>query len=83
MPELQKTNDAASFPVALYEAYDDLPESLHWRSTGTGRRIEDVAAMIRREQYAKGTYELPGHAQKVFRLGARRDERRPPRTRQP
>src|SRR5262245_50433531 len=24
MPDLQKTNDAASFPVALYEAYDDL-----------------------------------------------------------
>src|SRR5262249_25663321 len=24
MPDLQKSNDAASFPVALYEAYDDL-----------------------------------------------------------
>ena len=24
MPDLQKLNDAASFPVALYEAYDDL-----------------------------------------------------------
>src|SRR5262249_36497686 len=34
MPDLQKANDAASFPVALYEAYDDLKTYLARYQTG-------------------------------------------------
>src|SRR5262245_967596 len=36
MPELQKLNDAASFPVALYEASADL--AAYWRGTRPARR---------------------------------------------
>ena len=54
MPELQRTNDAASFPVALYEAYDDLKAYLE--KYGTGKRIEEVAAAIASKD-VKGTYD--------------------------
>jgi indoleacetamide hydrolase len=54
MPELQKTNDAASFPVALYEAYDDLKAYLAKYQTGI--TVEQVAAQIASKD-VKGTYE--------------------------
>src|SRR5262249_45249974 len=46
MPDLQKTNDAASFPVALYEAYDDLKKYLAKYQTSVS--VEQVAAQIAR-----------------------------------
>jgi mandelamide amidase len=54
MPELQKTNDAASFPVALYEAYDDLKAYL--TKYQTGLTVEQVAAQIASKD-VKGTYD--------------------------
>ncbi len=54
MPELQTLNDAASFPVALYEAYDDLKAYLAKYQAGVG--IEQVARMIA-SQDVKGTYD--------------------------
>jgi Asp-tRNA(Asn)/Glu-tRNA(Gln) amidotransferase A subunit family amidase len=54
MPELQKTNDAASFPVALYEAYDDLRTYL--QKYRTGLSVEQVAAQIASKD-VKGTYD--------------------------
>ena len=54
MPDLQRLNDAASFPVALYEAYDDLRAYLAKYRTGT--TIEQVAAQIASKD-VKGTYE--------------------------
>jgi mandelamide amidase len=54
MPDLQKTNDAASFPVALYEAYDDLKAYL--AKYQTGLTVEDVAAKIASKD-VKATYE--------------------------
>src|SRR5262245_49095482 len=54
MPDLQKLNDAASFPVALYEAYDDLKAYLgRYR---TGLTVEQVAAQIASRD-VKGTYD--------------------------
>jgi mandelamide amidase len=53
MPELAKLNDAASFPVALYEAYDDLRAYLAKYQTGVS--IEQVAGQIA-SQDVKGTY---------------------------
>jgi indoleacetamide hydrolase len=64
MPRLKTLNDAASFPVALYEAYDDLKAYL--ARYGAGVTVEEVAAAIA-SQDVKGTYaglvlprKLPG-----------------------
>jgi len=54
MPDLQKLNDAASFPVALYEAYDDLKTYLDRYRTGLS--VEQVAAQIASKD-VKGTYD--------------------------
>jgi mandelamide amidase len=54
MPDLQKLNDAASFPVALYEAYDDLRAYLGRYATGLS--VEQVAAQIASKD-VKGTYD--------------------------
>jgi Asp-tRNA(Asn)/Glu-tRNA(Gln) amidotransferase A subunit family amidase len=54
MPELKALNDAASFPVALYEAYDDLKTYLARYATGV--TVEQVAAMIASKD-VKGTYD--------------------------
>lgn len=54
MPELQRTNDAASFPVALYEAYDDLAAYL--AKYQPGMSVEQVAAQIASKD-VKGTYD--------------------------
>jgi Asp-tRNA(Asn)/Glu-tRNA(Gln) amidotransferase A subunit family amidase len=54
MPLLKATNDAASFPVALYEAYNDLKAYL--AKYGTGLTVEQVAAMIASKD-VKATYD--------------------------
>lgn len=54
MPDLQKLNDGASFPVALYEAYDDLKAYLERYRTGL--TVEQVAAQIASKD-VKGTYD--------------------------
>src|SRR5437660_4020080 len=54
MPELKTLNDRVSFPVALYEAYDDLKAYL--AKYGTGKTVEQVAAAIASKD-VKGTYE--------------------------
>jgi len=54
MPELQKLNDSVSFPVALYEAYDDLKAYLAKYQAGVS--VEQVARMIA-SQDVKGTYD--------------------------
>ena len=54
MPDLQKANDAASFPVALYEAYDDLKAYLEKYRTGVS--VEQVAAQIASRD-VKATYD--------------------------
>jgi mandelamide amidase len=53
MPKLQQLNNGASFPVALYEAYDDMKAYLDKHQTG--KTVEEVAAMIA-SQDVKGTY---------------------------
>ena len=54
MPDLKKLNDAASFPVALYEAYDDLKAYL--AKYQTGKTVEQVAQQIASKD-VKGTYD--------------------------
>ena len=54
MPDLQKANDAVSFPVALYEAYDDLKAYLARYQTGVS--VEQLAAQIASKD-VKGTYD--------------------------
>jgi mandelamide amidase len=54
MPRLKELNDAASFPVALYEAYDDLSKYLERYRTGLS--VEQVAAAIASKD-VKGTYD--------------------------
>ena len=54
MPELKTLNDGVSFPVALYEAYDDLKAYL--AKYGTGKTVEQVAAAIASKD-VKATYE--------------------------
>ena len=54
IPDLKKLNDATSFPVALYEAYDDLKAYL--AKYETGKTIEQVAAAIASKD-VKGTYD--------------------------
>ena len=54
MPQLAALNGNVSFPVALYEAYDDMVAYL--RSTNTGLTIEQLVAQIASPD-VKGTYE--------------------------
>lgn len=54
MPSLAELNGQVSFPVALYEAYDDLVAYLE--HTGTGLSIEAVAQEISSAD-VKGTYD--------------------------
>jgi mandelamide amidase len=54
MPKLVEVNGAASFPVALYEAYDDLKAYLERYQTGL--TVERVAAQIASKD-VKGTYD--------------------------
>src|SRR6267142_461675 len=54
MPDLKALNDRVSFPVALYEAYDDLKAYL--AKYGTGKTVEQVAAQIASKD-VRGTYE--------------------------
>lgn len=54
MPQLAELNGQISFPVALYEAYDDL---VAWLAhTGTGLSVEAVAQEISSAD-VKGTYD--------------------------
>jgi Asp-tRNA(Asn)/Glu-tRNA(Gln) amidotransferase A subunit family amidase len=54
MPDLQKLNDAVGFPVALYEAHDDLKAYLERYRTGVS--VEQLAAQIASKD-VKGTYD--------------------------
>ena len=54
MPQLKTLNDGASFPVALYEAYDDLKAYLERHRVGLS--VEQVAAAIASKD-VKGTYD--------------------------
>jgi mandelamide amidase len=54
MPEMKQLNDATSFPVALYEAYDDLRAYL--AKHGTGKSVDEVAAQIASKD-VKATYD--------------------------
>lgn len=54
MPKLMELNGAVSFPVALYEAYDDGVAYL--RRTGTGLTLEKVAEQAASPD-VKGTYQ--------------------------
>lgn len=54
MPQLKALNDGASFPVALYEAYDDLKAYLERHRVGLS--VEQVAAAIASKD-VKGTYD--------------------------
>ncbi|KGT80981.1 indole acetimide hydrolase [Bradyrhizobium japonicum] len=70
MPELAELNGQASFPVALYEAYDDMVAYL--KHTGTGLSIEALAEKISSAD-VKGIYDgmviprkLPGPDNALF-----------------
>ncbi len=54
MPQLVELNGAVGFPVALYEAYDDVVKYL--RGTGTGLTIDKLAEQIASPD-VKGTYQ--------------------------
>ena len=54
MPQLMELNGAIGFPVALYEAYDDVIKYLH--STGTGLTIAKMAESIASPD-VKGTFQ--------------------------
>jgi indoleacetamide hydrolase len=54
MPKLAELDAEVSFPVALYEAYDDLVAYL--KKSGTALTIEDVAKQIASPD-VKGTYD--------------------------
>ena len=54
MPQLSALNSNVSFPVALYEAYDDMVAYL--RTSNTGVTIEQVVAQIASPD-VKGTYQ--------------------------
>lgn len=54
MPDLARLNGNTSFPVALYEAYDDLATYL--RKHGTNLTVEQVASQIASKD-VKGTYD--------------------------
>jgi mandelamide amidase len=59
MPDLKRLNDDASFPVALFEAYDDLQAYL--AKYQTGKTVEQVAAAARSggTMPQKSTYFYP------------------------
>ncbi|MDI3563151.1 indoleacetamide hydrolase [Bradyrhizobium sp. Arg816] len=70
MPELTELNGQASFPVALYEAYDDMV--VYLKHTGTGLSIEALAEKISSAD-VKGIYDgmviprkLPGPDNALF-----------------
>ncbi|WP_445217899.1 indoleacetamide hydrolase [Bradyrhizobium sp. Pa8] len=70
MPELAELNGQVSFPVALYEAYDDMVAYL--KHTGTGLNIEALAEKISSAD-VKGIYDgmviprkLPGPDNALF-----------------
>ncbi|HLS55844.1 MAG TPA: indoleacetamide hydrolase [Zeimonas sp.] len=54
MPKLMELNGAVGFPVALYEAYDDMVKYL--KASGSGKTIADVAREISSPD-VKGTYD--------------------------
>jgi len=54
MPRLMDLNGAVSFPIALYEAYDDVVAYL--KNTGSGITIEQVAEQAASPD-VKGTYQ--------------------------
>jgi Asp-tRNA(Asn)/Glu-tRNA(Gln) amidotransferase A subunit family amidase len=54
MPELKKLNDRVAFPIALYEAYDDM--SAYLRTYGIPKTVEELAATIASKD-VKGTYD--------------------------
>jgi mandelamide amidase len=54
MPQLMELNGAVGFPLALYEAYDDVVKYL--RATGTGLTIDKMAEAIASPD-VKGTYQ--------------------------
>jgi indoleacetamide hydrolase len=54
MPKLGELNGQVGFPVALYEAYDDMVAYL--KHTGAGITIEDMAKQISSPD-VKGTYD--------------------------
>ncbi|MBV8908555.1 MAG: hypothetical protein JOZ20_06100, partial [Sphingomonas sp.] len=54
MPKLAELNGQVGFPVALYEAYDDMVAYL--KHTGTGVTIEELAKQIASPD-VKGTYD--------------------------
>jgi mandelamide amidase len=54
MPNLSALNNSVSFPIALYEAYDDMAAYL--RTYNTGLTVEQLAARIASPD-VKGTYE--------------------------
>ena len=54
MPTLAELNGQVGFPVALYEAYDDMVAYL--KSTGSGVTVEDLAKTIASPD-VKGTYD--------------------------
>ena len=54
MPKLMELNGAVGFPVALYEAYDDMVQYL--KASGSGKTIADVAKEISSPD-VKGTYD--------------------------
>ncbi len=54
MPKLMDLNNAVSFPIALYEAYDDVVKYL--KGTGTGITLPKLAEAIASPD-VKGTYQ--------------------------
>jgi mandelamide amidase len=54
MPDLQKLHGNASFPIALYEAYDDMAAYL--QKYRTGQTVETLASLIVSAD-VKGTYD--------------------------
>ncbi|HEY6356573.1 MAG TPA: indoleacetamide hydrolase [Burkholderiaceae bacterium] len=54
MPKLMDLNNAVSFPIALYEAYDDVVKYL--KATGTGITLPKLAETIASPD-VKGTYQ--------------------------
>ncbi len=54
MPKLMELNGAVSFPIAMYEAYDDMVRYL--RAAGSGVTIAQLAAQAASPD-VKGTYE--------------------------
>jgi indoleacetamide hydrolase len=54
MPKLGELNNQVGFPIALYEAYDDMVAYL--KHTGTGITIEELAKQISSPD-VKGTYD--------------------------